>query len=259
MKAGFTKVVVILDRSGSMESIKNAMISGVNEFIRGLKAQEGECEVFAVQFDTEYEILFDKPLALVPELTDKIYIPRGGTALIDAMGYTIDNISNQISARPEDQRPERVVVLIVTDGEENSSLQYGCLTDKTRIANMVKTQQEEFKWVFTFMGANQNAVLAAQEYNIPAAQAVTYHAGAQNMQVTHTAAVNFVNSVRAGHSGATASASSYTAGVRMAAADPTFTADTSWGSLRPEDTPTISVTNSAGQTVPTTTDNSQGN
>lgn len=253
MKAGFTKIAVILDRSGSMASIRDAMISGVNEFIEGLKKQEGECEVFAMQFDSSdpYEVLFDKPLAEVPKLTAETYVPRGGTPLIDAMGYTIDNLGKQIADKPENERPEHVIVLIVTDGEENASQKYGDVRHKKRIADMIQHQQDVYKWVFTFMGANQDAVLVAEEYNIPVANTVTYTAGAANVRhVVSPAMAMFSNSIRSGNSQATASAGSYTPSVRMAAADVNL--DSSWGSLRP-DKVEVSVTNATDTQIPTTT------
>lgn len=224
MKHGYTKVAVILDRSGSMHSVCDAMISGFNEFINGLKQQAGECTVFLCQFDDPpvnkeswYEVVFNKPLNEVPMLTRDTYVPRGGTPLIDALGMTIDNLGKEFEAMPDSDRPEHVIVLIITDGEENASSIYGSFKNKTRIAQMVKHQQEKYNWVFTFMGANQDAVLQAAAYNIPTYAAMNYAPSIRGSRAMSGSVAMFSNSVRSGSSGLAAANSTYTKAARTAA------------------------------------------
>lgn len=257
MKEGLTRIAMILDRSGSMASIRDAMIEGVNSYIDGLRSVPGECKVFACQFDTGnynndptwYEVLFDTDLANVPKLTQANYLPRNGTPLIDAMGLTIDNLGTELSALPDEFKPEKVIVVIITDGEENSSHIYGNQFDKGRIKRMVQRQQETYGWAFVFLGANQDAVLQATEYGINPAGAATYVASANAARVTSRAAVAFSNSIRdmkgpAYSNLASASAQSFTPDVKSAMMDETIPkwqpSNTSIGAV-PQPTPTATI------------------
>lgn len=151
MRSDLTDVTVILDRSGSMESCRVEAENGVNHFIEEQKKQDGECVFSLAQFDNEYELFHDAvPIADVP----KFYlVPRGMTALLDAVGRTINETGDRLSKMPEDQRPGLVVVLIVTDGMENSSKEF----TKARVKEMIERQQNEYQWKFSFLGANQDA------------------------------------------------------------------------------------------------------
>lgn len=151
MKEKLTHIVFIVDRSGSMRGIANDMIGGFNSFIAKQKEIEGECVVSFYQFDSEYETVFDKiPLHKVKDLTNKTYSPRGSTALYDAMGKTIDDYGVYLSSLQESDRPERVLVVTITDGENNSSKEFN-LTD---IKNRIKVQTETYDWDFVFIGSN---------------------------------------------------------------------------------------------------------
>ena len=170
MKPNSTYIAVVLDRSGSMGSVKQATIDGFNEFVNQQKLVPGETRLMLTQFDDVYEVVFDRPIGEVQPLDDKSYEPRGLTALHDAIGKTVNDVGKSLSAIPESERPARVLVAIITDGGENASKEF----DQKQVADMVKHQQEGYAWAFVFIGANQDAVLTAKTFNIPAAAALSY-------------------------------------------------------------------------------------
>ena len=159
MKKNLTYIIFLIDRSGSMSSIANDMIGGFNSFIKTQKEIPGDASVFLYQFDTQYETVFENiPLSDVGELTDKTYIPRGGTALYSSMGKTIVDIGTHLNNLFESERPERVLFVTITDGQNNSLLlneekQYSSEDVKT----LVKQQTDVYKRDFAYIGANQDA------------------------------------------------------------------------------------------------------
>lgn len=155
MKKGLTSIVFVVDRSGSMSSIAKDTIGGFNQFIKVQKENNvGECKVSFIQFDDVYEEVFKNVnVADVKDLTDKTFVPRGYTALLDAVGKTIVSIGNDLSNTPEDQRPEKVLFVIITDGEENASKEYTA----DRVKELVTQQTNVYKWEFVYLGANQDA------------------------------------------------------------------------------------------------------
>lgn len=180
MKANFTRIAVILDRSGSMQVVRDATIEGFNEFVKGQKAEPGDATLKLVQFNTDYEEVFDKPIQKAHKLSRESFQPIGGTALLDAQGRTIDELGKELAALPEHERPSKVIVVTITDGEENSSLNY----TRAQVAEMIEHQREVYGWDFVFLGANQDAVKVAATMNIPVYSAMSYSAsnlGTQNM------------------------------------------------------------------------------
>lgn len=160
-KPNSCEIVVILDRSGSMESIRPAVVDGFNKFIQEQKQIPGECAVSLFQFDDIYEEVFiRKPLSAVPSLE---LLPRGWTALLDAVGKTVTSMGQCYAAMPEENRPSRVLCLIITDGNENASTEY----KKPRIAEMIKHQREKYSWEFVFLGSDESALQVASELRIP--------------------------------------------------------------------------------------------
>jgi len=161
MKSGLTYIIFVIDRSGSMTSIRTDMIGGFNAFIKAQRdANIGDCRVFAYQFDTEYTTIFENlDVNKVPNLTEETYQPRGGTALYNSLGKTIVDIGTKLSALPESERPERVLVVTITDGEDNSILTNFKVSEYTseKVKEMVKHQTEAYKWDFAYIGANQDA------------------------------------------------------------------------------------------------------
>lgn len=173
MNGNLTQISIVLDRSGSMSSVREATVLGFNEFVEGQKSGTGDANVSLVQFDTEnpYELLYQaRPVKEVPKLTIEDYIPRGGTPLHDAIGRTIDGLGTSLSKAKETERPGKVVIVIITDGLENSSREYS----SSRIAEMIKHQREVYKWEFVFLGANQDAILTGEKLNIPATHSANY-------------------------------------------------------------------------------------
>ncbi len=189
-----TQIVVVLDRSGSMEVVREATIESFNQFIIKQKALPGEASMFFVQFNTQYQVLFDKPIAEAPTLNYLTYQPNGGTALYDAVGHTIDSIGQRFSALPESERPNKVIFVVLTDGQENSSRRYS----QMMIADRIQHQQEKYGWDFVFLGANQDAVLTARGLNIPQHAAMSFAAAPPEIQATMSAASAFVGRRRMG-------------------------------------------------------------
>lgn len=171
MRENSTEMVFVLDRSGSMSGLAADTIGGFNELIEKQKKIEGDAYVTTVLFDHEYEVLHDHvALGEVAPLTDKEYFARGSTALLDAVGRTIDSVGARLAAAPEEERPEHVVFVITTDGRENSSREY---TAK-QVREMVEHQQQKYSWQFVFLGANMDAVSEARNLGISAKYAADF-------------------------------------------------------------------------------------
>ena len=166
-----TELVFILDRSGSMSGLESDTIGGFNSMLAKQKKEPGECLVSTVLFDNETEVIHDRvPLGNVPSLTEKEYFVRGCTALLDAVGGAIHHIGNVHKyARPED-RPERTLFVITTDGLENASRRY----NYEQVKAMIERQKEKYGWEFIFLGANIDAAKEAARFGISADRAVRY-------------------------------------------------------------------------------------
>jgi len=168
MKKGLTEIIVVLDRSGSMASIAKDMEGGFNEFIRQQRLIPGECRVTLVQFDTQYEMVYaGMDLHSVPPLKLE---PRGGTALLDAIGRTIEDTGRRYSSMQEAERPERVLFVVLSDGQENSSNPYGSYIRPGVVPSLIKRQTDVYSWQFVYFGANQDAIAVAHGLNIPMAE-----------------------------------------------------------------------------------------
>lgn len=159
-KPNLTEIIVVLDRSGSMSSIASDMRGGFDSFIEKQKATVGECRVTLVQFDDQYDTVYTaRPVAEVPKLE---LSPRGSTALLDAVGRTIDMVGLRLKNTPEGDRPSKVVFMIITDGMENASREYS----NQKVASMTKHQQDKYGWEFMYLGANQDAYAVAMDIGI---------------------------------------------------------------------------------------------
>lgn len=154
MNETLTELICIIDRSGSMSRIRNQAIAGINGFLQEQAAVPGDARMTMVQFDNVYEPLHaGTPLAQVPLLNTSTYAPRGSTALLDAIGRTIDDVGRRLSKTPEPERPAHVLVAILTDGYENASTDY----TGSQIRQMIEHQQTKYDWDFIYLGANQDA------------------------------------------------------------------------------------------------------
>lgn len=171
MKKGLTHIIFVIDRSGSMSSIASDMIGGFNSFITKQKELPDECRVTLVQFDTEYEeLLRGVPLLEVKELTNKTFVPRGCTALYDAVGKSINSVGQVFSDMPEDERPEKVLFVTITDGLENSSQEFTA----EKVREMIEHQTNVYKWEFVYIGANQNSWDVGQSMGISGNKTINY-------------------------------------------------------------------------------------
>jgi hypothetical protein len=151
MRTDLTDITIVIDRSGSMSSIRSDAEGGINTFIESQKTEPGEALLTLVQFDTEYEFVHKgMPIGNVPHFH---LVPRGSTALLDAVGRSINETGARLAAIEESERPGLVVFVIVTDGAENSSKEF----TRAKIREMIEHQQSVYKWQFTFLAANQDA------------------------------------------------------------------------------------------------------
>ena len=172
--AKFTDIIILLDRSSSMYSIAQATRDSFNEFLKSQRAVEGEARLTLAQFSDpeDFRVTFENvPLASVPDLDGVNYLPTGwSTALYDALGRLIDDVGRRYAKVPESSRPEKVLFAIVTDGQENSSRN---LVARDVAARITK-QSNDYSWQFVYLGANQDAILAAKKIAIPGLQAMSY-------------------------------------------------------------------------------------
>ncbi len=195
MKKGLTELVFVLDRSGSMSGLESDTIGGFNAMLEKQKALKGDCVVTSVLFDDRYELLHDRiRLAGVMPLTNETYYVRGNTALLDAIGRTIDKIGGVQQHTAPDEQAEKVLFVIITDGMENSSREYRY----ERIREMIERQKERFGWEFLFLGANIDAISVASRFGIAPDRAVTYCPDGEGTRLNYEAVCCAAECVREG-------------------------------------------------------------
>ena len=171
MSKGYTEIVYILDRSGSMGGLEADTIGGFNSMMEKQKRTGEKALISTVLFDNECEVLHDREeIEKVNKMTDKEYFVRGCTALLDAVGGAIHHIGNIHKYAREEDRPEKTIFIITTDGMENASSRYSY----DKVQKMVKHQQEKYGWEFIFIGANIDAYEEAQRFGIRKDRAVNY-------------------------------------------------------------------------------------
>lgn len=189
-------IAVLLDRSGSMETIKSDTEGGFNAFINGQRNEPLDVRVTLAQFDTDYDVVYaNRPVHEVPPLK---LAPRGMTALYDAVGKLITDVGAELAALPEDQRPGRVVIVVLTDGHENSSREW--THDAVRTA--IRRQESEYSWDFLFLGANMDAVAIGQQLGFDADKSLTYAASGEGVTNAMSAAAGYVSRKNAAPVGA---------------------------------------------------------
>jgi uncharacterized protein YegL len=168
MKQNLTDVTVVLDRSGSMSTVVSDVEGSLNAFISQQKKVKGEAKFTLIQFDNDYEVVFD---AVNIQKVDKVsLLPRGCTALLDAIGKTINKTGERLSNTSEENRPSKVVVVVLTDGQENASKEF----KKEQIFEMIKHQREKYSWEILFLAANEDAINTAVSYGFSVSNSASY-------------------------------------------------------------------------------------
>lgn len=167
MKKNYTHLSVILDRTGSMESIRDDTIGGFNAFLKKQQAEKGKATLTLVQFDSQdpYEVIHRfEPIGKIPELTRDTFVPRANTPLLDAMGRGINDLEQSLAEMKAGARPSKIVMVIVTDGQENASREF----NRDQIAKMVTEKTEKAGWQFVFLSADLAAIGDARRSGIRA-------------------------------------------------------------------------------------------
>lgn len=199
MKENFCDITVVLDRSGSMASVRQDTIGGFNTFISEQQALPGECTVSLVQFDDRYEPQFlGLPVKHVAPLTLETFVPRGSTALLDAIGRAVNETGQRLSSMEEMERPSKVLFVILTDGGENSSREF----TRDAVFRTIGEQKSKYQWDFVFLGANQDAISVGASLNIAADSAMTYAANGLGTQSAFASVSAYTRMSRAGEAAA---------------------------------------------------------
>ena len=197
MKKGLTEIVFILDRSGSMAGLEADTIGGYNSMLAKQKKEKGEAIISTGLFDDHTEILHDrKNIQNVERITDEEYYVRGCTALLDAVGGAIHHISRIQKEMPEEERPEKTLFIITTDGLENASRWYSY----EKVKRMVEKKKKKNHWEFVFLGANIDAVEVAGRFGVAANRAVRYECDSVGTALNFTIMSKMVSCARASSS-----------------------------------------------------------
>ena len=195
MKKDLTQLVFILDKSGSMQGLESDTIGGFNSLIEKQKKEPGEANVTTVLFDDEVEVIHDNiRLEEVPLLTDNEYYIGGCTALLDAVGETITNIIDARKDIPEDEHPDKTVIVITTDGMENASREYNYF----KIKSLIKEKEKE-GWIFIFLGANIDAGVEAHRMGINKKHAANFNCDSESIDINFDTLDEAIKSIRVSH------------------------------------------------------------
>ncbi|MBQ1602330.1 MAG: VWA domain-containing protein [Oscillospiraceae bacterium] len=195
MNNNLTEIVFILDRSGSMAGLEDDTIGGFNAMLEKQKKEPGEALLSAVLFDHCSEVVYDRvDLQKIEPMTNKQYFVRGSTALLDAIGGAVHHIENVHKYAREEDRPGKTIFIITTDGMENASREYSY----RQVSSMVKHAQEAYGWEFLFLGANMDAIRAAETFGIRADRAVRYECDGVGTRVNYSVVSQAIGSMRSG-------------------------------------------------------------
>lgn len=193
MKAKFTELAFILDRSGSMGGLEGDTIGGYNAMLAKQRAAAGEARITTVLFDDRYELLHNRAdIRSAAPITEREYFVRGSTALLDAIGRTIDTLIRAQRNADREHRAERVIFVITTDGMENASREY----DSARVKAMIERQKNRYGWEFLFLGANIDAIETAGRFGIASNRAQNYCADEEGTRLNYRAMSEAVLSFR---------------------------------------------------------------
>lgn len=180
MKKNLTELVFILDKSSSMGGLESDTIGGFNSMLEKQKKVDGECYITTVLFDNNYELLHDRiDIRAVSPITEKEYYVGGSTALVDAIGRTINKISYVQKHTSDEYRAEKVMFVIITDGMENASREYS----SKQVKQMIEHHKSKYGWEFIFLGANIDAVETAGSFGIAPDRAQNFHSDSKGIEL----------------------------------------------------------------------------
>ena len=221
MRTGYTHISILLDRSGSMQSIVNDVIGGFNSFIKAQQKEPGKLTVTLAQFDTDYEVLHQNAeVAAVQPLTEQTFVPRGGTALLKFATKLINDTGATLAAMPESERPEKVLFVMITDGEENASNDSKLNQPLPRTFNsfnavplvqeleftndklkaLTAHQKEKYNWEFMYIGANQDAFAVGQSLGVTSVNYMATEKGTGQMFAAFSKSMSSYRGAGAGES-----------------------------------------------------------
>lgn len=190
----YTEVVFIMDRSGSMSGLESDTIGGFNGMIAKQKKEEGDAVISTVLFDDRMEVIHDRTeISKVQPMTDKEYYVRGCTALLDAIGNAVHHIGNVHKYAREEDRPDKTIFVIITDGLENASRQY----NYTKVKQMIERQKNTYGWEFIFLGANIDSIREARRFGIAEDRAVNFHSDKEGTALNYQVIGKTISTLRA--------------------------------------------------------------
>ena len=192
MKTGLVEIISILDRSGSMAGLEKDTVGGYNSFIAAQAKLPGYLKVTTILFDDKYELLYSGVKADEAMLNESNYTTRGSTALLDAVGKTILDIGARLANTKEEDRAEKIIFVITTDGQENASKEF----NHVKIKEMITHQRDVYKWEFVFFGANIETEVVAEELGINLENAHSYVADEEGVKSMMMYASDIVTDMR---------------------------------------------------------------
>ena len=193
-----TEIVLLVDRSGSMENIRDDAIGGINAFLSDQRREPGRATITLVLFDDEYLVVERAAdIGDVAPLTRQTFVPRGTTALLDAWGRAMAETSERVNKLPEDEQPDDVVFVVVTDGYENASKEYS----RDVVFRRVDRLTDDEGWRFVYLGANQDAVAEGTKLGVRQDSAMTFSGDHHGTVVSLIAVSAGVSRLRRGTAG----------------------------------------------------------